>query len=603
MTDTNKPGENTDGLLGEHLEPLSPEEFERRLLSPDPLSATKVLISSLIGRAGKPPEQTKNGGACPRLEHFKTEKEYHAAMRDYFTGNLKSLLQMAADSPLPGPGGIDANVIDAFTKAIDLIGWADIEDSEVRIPKEGAAFGVMAFVPTESPYRNGQFMKLNDDEDVLFIEPFPLSKTWSAMGMSGGLSMLGKKVEQKMKFPDGNASEDWLYRMDVGAYRIQLVFLDQINKGAFTKKLKQIIAEYDLRDSRDVTNLFSENRFQEIVRALNALVPENPESDQEKFLRIEFYHVILILQLAYQKAKAEGKDYMLAQGQALKHFREASFEARRIHELIKRRQEETNDPEREKLLYDGNIGRIRKRFDEGFEEFCALLPDKMPDEGDRLRGLAVLKDLRKKVLWTKIENNTYISLVGGEAAGYMAVIPFGHNIIKKHPNHTISVESGEEKTFLQLGPGEISKPWSAIELVYGLGIMYARLMGIEPRNATREQFMNAKILAVESEIMAADVISGGKFIDMMTKMIEKYRIENFEDIDKRRRPDLMRGVSADFDRVIYPHKPLSVTEEKLRGGVYLNALVLGLAWKIAAKTGRQHQNILRELLEKLEASR
>jgi len=92
-------------------------------------------------------------------------------------------------------------------------------------------------------------------------------------------------------------------------------------------------------------------------------------------------------------------------------------------------------------------------------------------------------------------------------------------------------------------------------------------------------------------------------IGAIKNMIELHRIESFEDIDKKRRPGLMRGVSADFDGVIYPHKPLSETEERLRGGVYLNALVLGLAWKIAANTGGRHVDILRGLLEKLEASR
>jgi hypothetical protein len=255
------------------------------------------------------------------------------------------------------------------------------------------------------------------------------------------------------------------------------------------------------------------------------------------------------------------------------------------------------ETEREKLLYGDSLGRFRKQFDEGFEELCALLPASVP-KGNLLNGLKVMQDLKKNVLWAGIEkNDEYITLETGTPCGFMVIVPPGNSLLKQHPNLSIKVDQAGDKTFLQLGPFPMSKPWAAIELMYGLSIIYARLQGIEPMNPTREQYLDAKIIAVENEVLAANVISKGRFLQAVPGLMQKLGIRRAQDIQNigrnRRAGDVMYGV---LDETIYPGKPLSPTERNLRGGVYMNAMAVILAQEIANKTGVELVLAYRETL-------
>jgi len=158
---------------------------------------------------------------------------------------------------------------------------------------------------------------------------------------------------------------------------------------------------------------------------------------------------------------------------------------------------------------DTLLDRLRAIYDSGFAHVMAAVPDSAAEPGLwPLWALGRFK--RNAVSWARLIGNGYYPLQEGPAAaGWLAIVPPGHRMLRSMPSG-LALDPSPTIHVVRIRPDEVTPTWAGLFLVHEVMHLADRALGAEPPRPTRHQFLMSEFRAYELELLAADRLSAGR---------------------------------------------------------------------------------------------
>lgn len=215
---------------------------------------------------------------------------------------------------------------------------------------------------------------------------------------------------------------------------------------------------------------------------------------------------------------------------------------------------------------------VRLDYDRGFDQVAALLPENSQDPGHATLG-QVIKFRKWGAVWAELASDDLRTIEEGYwNASLIVVVPPGHEALD-HMVATLQVDVLPEVILLAIKPERVSERWAGLFMIHELSHLMDRAVGTEPRNPTREQFLQGELRAYEIEVTAANLVSNSALGKQIDHWLEKWRPSTHEELLERAR-SMGASVMASLETSMGSTRPLSEAELSMRFGFYVMAFLL-----------------------------
>lgn len=218
---------------------------------------------------------------------------------------------------------------------------------------------------------------------------------------------------------------------------------------------------------------------------------------------------------------------------------------------------------------------LRARYDKGFARVVASLPEDA--ESSPYGAVWLIARFKgQNVAWAGLRGNAYYAIESGPwPAGWLAVVPPG-NFILSHMNSALDIDPSTTINVLRIKPDKVTELWAGLFLVHGLSHLADRVTGVEPPDATHQQYLMGELRAYNLVLLAASLVSGGVLDRHLDEVLGCWRPVSIEGLADR----LQAMDSTDIaylDSSVPAGSPESEAEATLRADFYRLTLALRYA--------------------------
>lgn len=216
---------------------------------------------------------------------------------------------------------------------------------------------------------------------------------------------------------------------------------------------------------------------------------------------------------------------------------------------------------------------LRRHYDEAFRQFEQVLAERSDEPRfERLLELAAFR--RKHVGWAESGKDRVIRAVesGPAPAAWFVAISPEDPTARTQPGMFSTDWISPAMVGTCIRPDQISTKWAALGLVKGLEHLEAEVSGREPKIRPVWQHHAEDVRSYESEILAADLLSGDQFGRAISEALKENHLSDGKEVAAFARSHRLWSVLRPLTISVTEEPPLSRGEDSVRGGLCLMAL-------------------------------
>ncbi len=222
------------------------------------------------------------------------------------------------------------------------------------------------------------------------------------------------------------------------------------------------------------------------------------------------------------------------------------------------------------MLYPADL---RRHYDEAFHLLEQVLA-KRSDEPRFARLLELVAFRHEHVRWAESTKDRVIRAIeSGPAppAWFVAISPEDPTA-RTQPGMYSTDWISPAMVGTCIRPDPITSEWAALGLVKGLEHLEAEVSGREPKTRPVWQHHAEDVRSYESEILAADLLSGDQFGRAISEVLENNHFSDGKEVAAFARSHRLWSVLRPLTLSVTKEPSLSRAEEAVRGGLCLMAL-------------------------------
>ncbi len=184
---------------------------------------------------------------------------------------------------------------------------------------------------------------------------------------------------------------------------------------------------------------------------------------------------------------------------------------------------------------------------------------------------------------------------------WMVIVPPDHWKIAELKSPA-SVDVHHAMNIMHIKPVKMTREWAGLLTLHELQHLNDFVTGREPKNPNRKQYIEGEVRAYSSEMIAAEILTKGKFWRTLDAVCREYKFHTPDGLQSLTDAKTLNRLSRDLDGAITAEKPLSFDEANIRQGFYQMMAGFWLA-SLAAKTPADVLNMRAGFIEHVYAQR